>query len=153
TWDLSIHPTTDAATRPKEIFAACADGLFRSTNGGASWANIDLPGGRKGYERMEVCHAPSNGNVAYVFASTPSSAGSDDNPLPHIWRRSFFGGPFIKIDKLPTDLDTEQSWYDWFAAVAPNNPDVLYIGAINAYKGIRSTSGSWSWQGISAKKF
>ena len=154
TWDLSIQPASpDAAASPNEIFAACVDGLFRSTNGGATWSNVDLPGGRKHYERMEVCHAPSNGNVAYVFAATPSSATSDDNPLPHIWRRSVFGGPFIKIDKLPDDLDTEQSWYDWFAAVAPNNPDVLYIGGINAHKGIRSASGSWVWESISAKKF
>ena len=153
TWDLSIHPASaDTASSPNEIFAACVDGLFRSTNGGATWAKVDLPGGRKHYERMEVCHAPSNGNVAYVFAATPNSA-PNDNPLPHIWRRSVFGGPFIKIDKLPKDLDTEQSWYDWFAAVAPNNPDVLYIGAINAHKGIRSASGSWAWENISARKF
>jgi photosystem II stability/assembly factor-like uncharacterized protein len=153
TWDLSIHPATANAQLPKEIFAACVDGLFRSTNGGVSWTNVELAGGRKQYERMEVCHAPSNGNVVYVFAATPMPAQSDGNPLPHIWRRSVFGGPFTKIAELPDDLDTEQSWYDWFAAVAPNNPDVLYIGAINAHKGIRSASGLWTWENISAKKF
>ena len=154
TWNLSTHPPTiDGDTTPKEIFAACENGLFRSTDGGARWTNIALPGGRKLYARMEVCHAPSNGNVVYVFATTPIRSAPDDPPLPHIWRRSVFGGPFTKINKLPEGLETDQSWYDWFAAVAPNNPDMLYVGAVNAHKGIRSASGSWEWENISAKKF
>jgi photosystem II stability/assembly factor-like uncharacterized protein len=154
TWDLSVYPpATDGVAAPAEIFAACADGLFRSTNGGASWTNINLPDGRNHYTRMEVCHAPSNGNIVYVFASTPLRSDPDADPNPHIWRRSVFGGTFAKIDKLPEDLVTEQSWYDWFASVAPNNPDVLYIGAINAHKGIRSASGSWEWENISKKRF
>jgi photosystem II stability/assembly factor-like uncharacterized protein len=154
TWDLSVHPVNpDSIDSTKETFAACVDGLFRSTNGGNSWSSVKLPSGRKRYERMEVCHAPSDGNVVYVFAATPNPTDSDENPIPHIWRRSVFGGPFARIDKLPDDLDTEQSWYDWFAGVAPNNPDVLYIGGIDAHKGIRSPSGSWQWENISAKKF
>lgn len=154
TWDLSIHPRrADVSSSPKEIFAGCADGVFRSTNGGNSWNSVKLPGGRKLYERIEVCHAPSDGNIVYIFAATPDSTNFDNDPIPHIWRRSVFGGEFVKIDKLPEDLETEQAWYDWFAEVAPNNPDVLYVGGINAHKGIRSASGVWQWENISARKF
>jgi len=148
TWDLSIHPSI-----PTELFAGCADGVFRSIDGGITWARVKLPGGRKHYERIEVCHAPSDGNVVYIFATATNLSDPNKDPTPFLWRRSVFDGSFERIDKLPKDLVTEQSWYDWFAAVAPNNPDVLYIGALDAHKGVRSASGTWRWENISAKKF
>jgi photosystem II stability/assembly factor-like uncharacterized protein len=154
TWDLSIHPVIpDDPESTKEVFAGCSDGVFRSTDGAASWSRVQLPSGRRHYERIEVCHAPSDGNVVYIFAAAPNLTDPDSNPTPYIWRRTVRGGKFERIDKLPKDLVTEQSWYDWFAAVAPNNPDVLYVGGINAHKGIRSASGSWRWANISAKRF
>jgi photosystem II stability/assembly factor-like uncharacterized protein len=154
TWSVSIHPVV--ATNPnstKEIFAGCSDGVFRSTNGGTAWSRVSLPGGQRRYERIEVCHAPSDGNVVYVFATSPDPEDEDRDPIPHLWRRNVFDGQFELVEKLPKDLVTEQSWYDWFAAVAPNNPDVLYVGAINAHKGIRSPSGVWQWENISARKY
>ena len=68
TWSLSIHPevTTDPNST-QEIFAGCLDGVFRSTNGGTSWSRVSVPGGRRRYERIEVCHAASDGNVVYVL--------------------------------------------------------------------------------------
>ena len=154
TWSLSIHPvhTTDSNST-QEVFAGCLDGVFRSINGGTSWSRVSLPGGRRRYERIEVCHAASDGNVVYVFATTPDPEDENNDPIPHLWRRNVLGGAFEAVEKLPKDLVTEQSWYDWFAAVAPNNPDVLYIGAINAHKGIRSPSGIWEWENISARKY
>ena len=154
TWSVSIHPVLiGKADSTREVFAGSADGVFRSTNGGRSWSRVDLPGGRRNFERIEVCHAPSDGNVVYIFAASPNLLQPDSDPMPYLWRRNFFGGPFERVDKLPRDLVTEQSWYDWFAAVAPNNPDVLYIGAINAHKGTRSPSGLWHWENISAQKY
>ena len=69
-YDLSIHPTN-----PAEVFAAFDDGLFRSTNGGTTWAEVALPGAPAAYMRIEVCHAPSNGNVVYVFAAGSTGSG------------------------------------------------------------------------------
>ena len=154
TWSLSVHPSlsTDPEST-QEIFAGCADGVFRSVNGGTSWSRVSLPGGRRRYERIEVCHAPSEGNVVYVFAASPDPEDENNDPIPHVWRRDVFGGWFEPVEKLPEDLVTEQSWYDWFAAVAPNNPDVLYLGAINAHKGARLPSGKWQWENISARRY
>ena len=155
TWSISIHPAVAGdPNSTKEIFAASADGLFRSANGGTAWSKITLPGAPTSFDRVEVCHAPSDGNVVYVVAAgppmIPDQVFGGSMPTPYLWRRSIFGGAFSRL-AAPTDLQTQQAWYDWFAGVAPNNPDVLYVGGINAHKGIRSAAGTWSWTNISAK--
>ena len=156
TWDLSMHPPNAANPNSvKEIFAACQDGLFRSTNGGSSWSSVSLPSGSSSWERIEVCHAPSDGNVVYVWAagspSVPDPETGEDMPKPYLYRRNVFGGPFTAITP-PADVQTGQAWYDWFAGVAPNNPDVLYLGAINVHRGVRAANGTWTWKNIGAKK-
>jgi photosystem II stability/assembly factor-like uncharacterized protein len=160
TWDLSIHPAlTGSPNSTKEVFAACADGLVRSIDGGSSWSSVSLPGMPAKVERIEVCHAPSDGNVVYVWAAgspnilDPVSSTPDEPvfmPTPYLWRRNVFGGSFT-ANATPPDVQTGQAWYDWFASVAPNNPNVLYVGAINVHRGVRSTTGAWSWTNISAK--
>ncbi len=145
TWDLSMHPAVmGEPNSTQEVFAACADGLFRSTDGGTTWTAVMLPGAPAGWMRMEVCHAPSNGDVVYVFATDSTGNG-------RIWRRSAFGAAFMAVTPLPPGLNTAQAWYDWFAAVAPNNPDVLYLGAIEVHRGVRSATNTWTWSNLSAK--
>lgn len=156
TWDLSMHPkVADNPSSTREVFAACRDGLFRSTNGGTSWSAVSLPSMPTVRHRIEVCHAPSDGNVVYVWAAgSPNVPDPTDSstlqPKPYLWRRNVFGGSFT-ANTTPPDVQTGQAWYDWFAAVAPNNPNVLYVGAINIHKGVRSTTGTWNWTNISAK--
>lgn len=145
TWKLSMHPViVGDPNSTQEVLAACADGVFRSTNGGTTWNAVALPGGPATYQRIEVGHAPSDGGVIYVFA-----AGSTGTA--HLWRRATFGGAFTAATSLPPGLSTGQAWYDWFASVAPNNPDVLYLGAIEVHKGVRSVSDVWTWSNISAR--
>lgn len=156
TWDLSMAPAVAGnPNSTREVFAACADGLFRSTNGGQAWSRVTLPGAPGTFQRIEVCHAPSNGNVVYVFAAGPPAVPVPEDPrftMPtaYLWRRTMTGGAFTAVPPDPA-LRTGQAWYDWFAAVAPNNPDVLYLGAINVHKGIRSPTNTWSWSTISAR--
>jgi len=160
TWDLSMRPVVSGnPNSTAEVFAACKDGLFRSTNGGTSWNPVSLPGLPASRDRIEVCHAPSDGNVVYVWAAgNPQVLDPVDSrpgqpafmPKPYLWRRAVFGGAFASAN-TPPDVQTSQAWYDWFAAVAPNNPNVLYVGGINLHKGVRSATGSWTWTNISAK--
>lgn len=155
-WSLAIHPPVPGDPHStQEIFAACPDGIFRSTNGGSTWTKVSLPGAPSSFDRAEVCYAPSDGNVVYVFAAgdpqIPDPTNPDSEmPTPYLWRRGVAGGVFSRFTPA-NDLQTGQAWYDWFAAVAPNNPDVLYVGGINAHKGVRSATGTWSWTNISAK--
>jgi len=128
TWDLSRHPTT-----PSEVFAASALGLFRSTDNGVHWASVALPGGPPKYLRMAVAHAPSDGSVVWVFAA-------DMELDAHIWRRSTDGGPFRTVDPTRVEINTKQAFYDWFLGVAPDNPDVVYLGEVDVIKGTLSDS-------------
>jgi hypothetical protein len=94
-----------------------------------------------------VAHAPSEGGVVYAFGAKQPPPGQ---PISQgfLWRRGSASGAFETVP-LPNDLEVGQAWYDWFAAVAPNNPDVIYLGAIN--RGVRNASGVWSWTNISAR--
>ncbi|MDQ3379559.1 MAG: hypothetical protein M3546_04455 [Actinomycetota bacterium] len=144
TWDISMHPPVAGdASSTQEVLAACQDGLFRSTNGGTAWIAVALPGTpASGYSRLAVRHAPSDGDVAIAFAAGVNGSG-------HFWRRAAFGGAFTAA-ATPPGLETGQAWYDWFAAVAPNNPDVVYLGAIEVHRGVRSATNTWTWATISA---
>ncbi|HEV7886382.1 MAG TPA: hypothetical protein VGO92_02410 [Acidimicrobiales bacterium] len=142
TWDVSIQsPTPGLAANAFEVLAACTDGVFRSTDSGATWAAVALPGALASYQRIAVAHAPSNPNVAYVLAA--------DSSTVRIWRRAAMGGAFTAVTP-PAGLGAGQAWYDWFAGVAPNNPDVLYVGGVDAYRG-ELVAGTWTWTAISAK--
>jgi len=145
TWTLSFRPPAGPGTK-SEFLAACDDGIFGSANG-KTWHPVALPGSPGIFVRAAARHAPSQPGVAFVFAAGPPQ----NDPTPFLWRRGTAAGAFIEEDSLPGDLDTSQAWYDWFLAVAPNNPDTLYIGAIDVHKGVRRTRGGWDWSKISAK--
>lgn len=144
TWDISIRtPGAGSTSATAGLFAACADGLFRSVNGGNTWTAVSLPGSSAGFTRMEVSQAPSNAGIVYAFAAL-------GNGTAKLWRRAGFSSSFVAVN-LPGDLQVGQAWYDWFLAVAPNNPDVVYLGAINVHKGVRGASGTFTWTNISAR--
>lgn len=153
TWSVSMHPPLP--TNPdagREVLAGVIDGLRRSTNGGKTWTKIPMaPPAGTSIMRVEVRHAPSNGSVAYVFAAFRYPGQNPPPPAARLWRRGSFGATFEPA-ALPPDLETKQAWYDWVAAVAPNNPNVLYLGAINLHRGVRQPTGKWTWDNLSAKK-
>src|SRR6185503_2192423 len=122
---------------------------------GSSWSPVTLPGLSSKADRIEVCHAPSDGNIVYVWAAgNPQVPDPTDSsatmPKPYLWRRNVLGGAFVS-QATPPDVQTGQAWYDWFAGVAPNNPNVVYVGAINTHRGVRSATGTWNWTNIGAK--
>lgn len=155
TWDLSINP---AAGGPSgEVLAATVDGLYRSGNGGKTWASVSLPGAPTGFRgdigRIAVAHAQSNSDVAYVFAALGDKAW--------LWRRAVAAGAFSRVPLPsldPPDTDPQdrgygisQSWYDWCLAVAPDDPDTIFLGAVEAFRGHRAVSGTWTWTELSSR--
>lgn len=137
TWALSMEPAGGASA---EVLAACSDGLFRSTNGGQSWTRVNLPGAPAGWARLACDHAPSNPNVAYAFGAASGTA--------YLYRRDN-AGTWRRIN-TPAGLSTNQAWYDWFLAAAPDRDTQVYIGAIEVHRG-DIFGRRWRWTNLSAK--
>ncbi len=137
-WSVSVNPAD-----PQEVFAACATGLMRSTDGGANWARVALPGtsAATSFARLEVCHAASRSEVVYVAGCVGTRA--------LLWRRSAAGGSF-GAESLPAGLDVSQAWYDWYFVVAPDDPDRVYWGAIEVFRGKRGAAGL-AWSKVSSR--
>ena len=142
TWSIAIAPAGGARA---EILAASSDGLWRSTNGGTTWTAVPLPGSPGGFTRLAVAIATSNPGVAYVFGAGPQSTSA--GPTPYLWRRA--GGTWA-LQGAPPGVATGQSWYDWFLAVAPDNANQIYCGAISVHRGTRAGS-TWTWVDIATK--
>lgn len=138
-WSVSIHPT-----QPSELLAAFADGIARSSDGGANWARVALPGTSAAtrFKRLEICHAPGDGAVVWAAGCIGSQAV--------LWRRATVGGAFTAM-AVPAAMKTSQAWYDWCLAVAPDDADLIFWGAIDLFRGKRSAAGM-TWANVSSRK-
>jgi len=136
TWAVSMA----AAGGPTaEILAGCADGVFRSTDGGTTWANVALPGGPAGFDRVAVSIARSNPSVAYVWGVQGATV--------YFYRRA--GGTW-SAQPRPAGVTSAQAWYDWYCAAAPDRDNQVYCGAIESYRG-DFVGGVWTWINLSNK--
>ena len=131
--------TWSIARRVKEILAACADGLFRSTNNGNTWNAVTLPGAPGTFQRLAVAIAPSDPTIAYAWGSSGATG--------FLWRRA--GGTWTAVG-LPPGAAFNQAWYDWFVAVAPDKANQVYCGAIDIHRGTLA-GGTWTWVNLSSK--
>ncbi|HXY31795.1 MAG TPA: hypothetical protein VEI06_13895 [Gemmatimonadaceae bacterium] len=116
-------------------FDGPGSGLFKSTDGGATWRRLTdgLPGAAEHLGRIGIAVAPSDPKRLYITATADSLGGvyrSDDGG--EHWRRATGD---VRIWGRGDD----------FAApvVDPKNPDVLYSANVVAWK---STDGGATWQ-------
>lgn len=131
TWSISRSAT--------EILAACRDGLFRSTDNGTTWTRVALPRGPATFDRLAVAIAPSNTGVAYAWGASGGTG--------RLWRRA--AGTWTAIG-IPPGSSVGQAWYDWYVAVAPDQANQVYCGAIDVHRGTLS-AGTWTWVNLSSK--
>src|SRR5262249_25069771 len=90
-WSFSVHSSGGAA----EILAAFADGLYVSTNAGASFTAVPLQGAPTGvWTRLAVDRVSKTPDVAYVFGAAGGKA--------YLWRRS--GTTWTSVPGLPSDM-------------------------------------------------
>jgi hypothetical protein len=152
-WSISIAPGGGSNA---EILAACKDGVWRSTDGGTTWAVVTPPGAPAVFDRLAVAHAPSNAAIVYVYgAGLPqiqipgTTLPTDKMATPYLWRRTTATGAYSAFAP-PASLTTTQDWYDWFLAVAPDNAGQIYVGAIDSWRGDFSGT-TWTWSALSNK--
>lgn len=139
TWSVSIVAPNG------EILAGCSDGVHHSADHGVTWTTARLPGVPGGFTRLAVAIARTNHSVAYAWGA--GDPNTTNGPTPYLWRRQ--NGRWTTVAP-PPGVATGQSWYDWFLAVAPDNANQIYCGAISAYRGDHA-GGTWTWLDIATK--
>ncbi|HVR07272.1 MAG TPA: sialidase family protein [Thermoanaerobaculia bacterium] len=124
------------------LYAAVAGiGLYRSTNSGASWAQVatGLPAASAWSYRARIAIAPSNSNVAYVVLDTVNEdvAGS-----------IYFtadGGNTWAPTATNSVAGTTYGGYNLDIAVDPFSPGLVYVAALNlTYTTGGTTGGGWN---------
>jgi hypothetical protein len=120
---------------------------FENKSGGSS----GLP--NSGLGRIEFAIAPSDPSI--IYASAAKTSGALDNVYKsedsgETWMIIGPGGSSeFNIFWYGGDITQGQGVYDNAIAVFPNNPDKIFVGGINMWKGEKVGSGFYSWEQIS----
>ena len=112
-----------------ELLCGSADGVFRSTDRGDNWTAEQLPGAPGSFTRLAVAFAPSDKSIAYAWGA----AGKPGKAF--LWVH--LAGQWFPLAP-PDDVNVGQASYDWFLAVAPDDPGQIYCGAVDLHRGDNS---------------
>ncbi|MGA8095375.1 MAG: hypothetical protein WB823_14050 [Steroidobacteraceae bacterium] len=107
--------------------------IYRSTDGGATWARlagVGWPQGPLGRIGLAVAHTP-RGTRIYATVASDSEGG--------IWRSDDGGGHWQRVN---TDADTFGNWYFSRLTVDPRNADTVYSAGQSVR---RSTDAGKNW--------
>ncbi len=119
-------------------FTAPGSGLFKSTDGGTTWRELTqaLATTTDGLPRMGIAIAPGRPNRVYVLAGgTTATSG--------LYRSDDGGEHFERVHTARRVTGTGPGAMG--VAVAPDNPDVVYVANTSTY---RSTDGGRTFTGI-----
>jgi len=141
--DLVIDPVD-----PNVVYAALGyvggsanNGVYKSTDGGASFAKLagGLPTSAVG--RINLAIAPTDRLVLYVSIHSTST-----DTLLGIYRTADGGASWTKKNAISASCST-QCWYDMILAVSPTDANVVYFGGVSLY---RSTNAAGNFTDVSA---
>lgn len=132
-WDHYRVPT-------HRVYAGEGSGVWRSTDGGATFTEVQLPGNVEPADvgRIGVAFAPSDSSRAYaVVASRADGTGVG------LWR-SDDGGATFERTSAPTASLSQSSYGWWFGKiwVAPDDADRLFVAGLEL---VESTNGGDSF--------
>jgi photosystem II stability/assembly factor-like uncharacterized protein len=107
-----VHALAQAASDPRILYAGTLEGVFRSSDGGATWAQISPPGSHEIHEIESLAVAPSDPDVVY--------AGTWHLP----WKTTDGGKTWHNIKQgLIVDSDV------FSIIVDPEHPHTVYLSA------------------------
>ncbi len=144
--DLLIDPGN-----PQTLYAGNAGvGVFKSVNGGDSWAplpDFSAKVGRQNYSRLEMAIGAGAGSST-LYAGIDGNRNVNGNLVP--WGfvyRSVDGGQtwqMLDPNSTPNYCDT-QCWYNNVIAINPANPNEVFLGGVDIF---RTTNGGQNWTNI-----
>lgn len=159
--DVVIDPTN-----PNTLFAAFGDpkgstvnGVYRSTDGGATWTSLSLGGTQSRYGRTSLALAPSDPKTVFVVIA---QASLTSNSLVGVYKSTNGGTTWRRLaisvnDKFCEEFGVTSNIlavagdYHQAIAVDPANPSNVYLAGLCL---ISSTDGGENWSlaadGVSA---
>mgnify|MGYP000350868799 CR=1 FL=1 len=117
-------------------------GMFKTTDGGDSWFQLDIgvADSLMGRTSIGICEAEPD--VLYIGVSEVT--GDDRTHLIGVFKTTDGGESWRKLD-VPFDYMVSQGWYDNIMGVHPVNPDIVYAGGV---KLIVTRDGGRSWERV-----
>jgi len=139
--DLAVNPLD-----PNIVYVArYANGVYRSTNRGQSFAKLTSGLPSAGFQRIVLAIAPSDPNILYA------AIVGDNSGLQGLYRTGNGGDSWVQRPNTP-NFPYPQGWYDLFLGVDPADPNVVYGGGVfptYAVAGVVKTlDGGVSWTDI-----
>lgn len=139
-WDLAwaggSTMLVTVETDPANANGDTAGKIFRSTDGGATWAAATGTGATA--TRISLSSAPSNRQILYAMA------GKSDGQLLAVYKSLNGGATWATTSSTGiTDILGGQGWYNHAVLVDRANPDVVYLGG-TLYLA-KSTNGGSTW--------
>lgn len=139
--DLALNPND-----PSIVYVARhGTGVYKSTDGGASFTQLTNGLPSSGVNRIVMAMADSNPSVLYVAIINGSSG------LLGMYKTTDAGASWTQLTNTP-NFPSPQGWYDCFVGVDPTDEDAVYAGGVfptYAVAGvIRTTNGGASWTDI-----
>ncbi len=149
--DLAIHPTN-----PQIIYAAMMredsgglPGLYRSTNGGTSFARVYDSLYPTATAEFRVAVTPANPNRVYVYYGSSGTSPAES----HLEMSDDSGATWTTRPAVPNvnagGIDTGQFSYNIYLAASPTDANTVYVGArdifTSADSGVTFTDISNAW--------
>src|SRR5262249_15589474 len=111
-------------------------GIYRSTDAGETWQRLDIGLTVAQTGRISVALAPSDPQILYA------SIGNAGGGAPQMFRLKSTDGGDTWQRLADCTASCNQTSYNNIIRVDPNNPDIVYPGAVNLY---RTMDGGKPW--------
>jgi xyloglucan-specific exo-beta-1,4-glucanase len=145
-WETFDPRTGSAGHATQTIYAAIADkgsSIFRSTDGGATWAAV--PGQPTGF----LPHHGVLSSTGQLYVTYSNGAGPYDGTSGDVWKLDTASGTWTKISPIPS-TDTSNDYFGYGGlSVDTLHPSTLMVSALNAWWPdtifFRSTDAGATW--------
>jgi uncharacterized repeat protein (TIGR01451 family) len=122
------------------------DGVYKSLDAGKTWARLNGTGSNvfptANVGRIALAIAPSNPTTLYASIQDTSQTGGVD-----VFKTTDGGANWAKLVNTP-DYCAQQCWYDQAIAVAPTNPNEVFVGGAYGSFVYRSMDGGSHWTDV-----